>query len=160
VTGIRLDDEAVQGLWLRYCKATAADPSSLGAVEQFGDSAEMADELLGLVLDGTKTATAGLARDYTAAGEAVPEVGSHWVVVDGRGTPRCVLKTVEIRFGALDSVDDTFAWDEGEGERTRDWWLGAHRRFLVRQGAREGLPFDEQNDLVVFERFEVVWTDQ
>ena len=151
-------DDAAQALWQQYCQATGADPSSLDAVERFGDSAEMADELLGLVLDGKKTATAGLARGYTAADEAPSDVGGHWIVLDGRGVPRCVLRTTEIRLGTLDSVDDAFAWDEGEGERTRDWWLDAHRRFFLRQCERDDVPFDEKTDVVVFERFEVVWT--
>jgi uncharacterized protein YhfF len=160
VTETRLDDEAVRALWQEYCAATKVDLSSLDAVERFGDSAEMADQLLGLVLDGRKRATAGLVRDFTAAGEALPEAGGHWVVVDGQGVPRCILRSVEIRLGPLQSVDSSFAWDEGEGDRTRDWWLDAHRRYFTRQCEREGVPFDEQNDLVVFERFEVVWTEQ
>ena len=71
------DHDAAQALWRTYCEATGADPSSLGAVEGFGDSPEMADELLGLVLLGTKTATAGLAQDDAAAGEVLPEPGGH-----------------------------------------------------------------------------------
>jgi uncharacterized protein YhfF len=151
-------DPAVQALWQRCCDATGADPSSLVAADQFGDSPAMADELLALVLAGTKTATAGLARDFTARGEAVPAPGEHWVVLDGRGAPRCVLRTVEVRVGPLSSVDDAFAWDEGEGDRTRASWLSGHRRFFLRQGEREGIPFDEEHDLVVFERFDLVFT--
>jgi hypothetical protein len=26
----------------------------------------------------------------------------------------------------------------GEGDRTRDWWLDAHRRYFARQASREG----------------------
>lgn len=157
---MRTDDEAVQALWQRYCVATGTDPASGAAVEPFGDSADMADSLLRLVLDGTKTATAGLVRDYGAANEALPQVGDHWVVLDGRGVPRCILRNVDVRVGLMASVDDTFAWEEGEGERTRSWWLEAHRRFFARQCEREGASFDETHDPIVFERFEVVFTEQ
>jgi uncharacterized protein YhfF len=152
-------DAAVQALWQRCCAATGADPSSLAAAEQFGDRPAMADELLALVLAGTKTATAGLARDFTGRGEAVPSPGEHWVVLDGQGAPRCVLRTAQVRVGPLASVDDAFAWDEGEGDRTRASWLDGHRRFFQRQGEREGFAFDEEHDLVVFERFELVFSD-
>lgn len=74
--------------------------------------------------------------------------------------PRCLLKTVEIRLGLLNSVDDAFARDEGEGDRTREWWLDAHRRFFVRQAECEGTCFDEMREIVVFERFLVVWTER
>jgi hypothetical protein len=50
----------------------------------FGSTPESADELLGLVLDGTKTATAGALWDYEAEGETLPEVGSLSILVDGR----------------------------------------------------------------------------
>ncbi|HTV67980.1 MAG TPA: ASCH domain-containing protein, partial [Rhizobiaceae bacterium] len=40
----------------------------------FGDSPELANELLALVLSGAKTATCGALRDY-GGDEPVPEVG-------------------------------------------------------------------------------------
>jgi hypothetical protein len=49
-----------------------------------------------------------------------------------------------------------FAWDEGEGDRTRAWWLDAHRGYFARQATREGFELDG-DILTVFERFEVVW---
>ena len=58
--------------------------------------------------------------------------------------------------GPLNSVDEKFAWDEGEGERTRDWWLNAHRRFFGRRAAARGFPMHDEIE-TVFERFEIVW---
>ena len=56
----------------------------------------------------------------------------------------------------LIEVDDAFAWDEGEGERTRDSWLSDHREYFSDQASREGFEmFDEIE--TVFERFKVVW---
>jgi uncharacterized protein YhfF len=67
-----------------------------------------------------------------------------------------ILKPKTVLRWPLISVDERFAWDEGEGDRTRDWWLAAHRRYFGRQAARVG--FDLQDDVAtVFERFEVVW---
>src|SRR6267378_1319643 len=56
----------------------------------------------------------------------------------------------------LNSVDERFAWDEGEGERTRDWWLSAHRRFFGRRAAAQGFQMHDEIE-TMFERFEVVW---
>ena len=122
----------------------------------FGDTPEMADELLALVLAGTKRATASLARDYGDDREPLPKVGDYVVVVDGAGTPRCIWRSTDIEIKPLISVDDQFAWDEGEGDRSRDWWLDAHRWFFQRQAEREG--FSMHDDIeTVFERFEIVW---
>jgi hypothetical protein len=44
----------------------------------------------------------------------------------------------------MSQVDEAFAWDEGEGDRTRDWWLDAHRRYFARQASREGYELDDE----------------
>ena len=93
----------------------------------FGDSVELADELLALVLHGPKRATAGLVAEFTADEERLPRIGGHWIVCDGRGVPQAVLRTVGLRLGVVESVDDAFAWDEGEGDRTRADWLRGQR---------------------------------
>jgi uncharacterized protein YhfF len=56
----------------------------------------------------------------------------------------------------LSSVDEQFAWDEGEGERTREWWLEAHRRYFRRTFAACGWEYHDDLE-IVFERFVVVW---
>ena len=93
----------------------------------FGDTPEMADELLALVLAGTKRATASLARDYVDGREPLPKVGDYVIAVDGARTPRCIWRSTDIEVKPLIAVDDQFAWDEGEGDRSRAWWLDAHR---------------------------------
>ena len=117
----------------------------------------MADGLLELVLEGRKRATAEVVNEFVPPGTPLPRVGGHWIVLDGRGTPRCVLRTVELRVGLLTSVDDAFAWDEGEGDRTREDWLSNHRRFFHRRAAARAVVFDESREQVLFERFELVW---
>ncbi len=67
-----------------------------------------------------------------------------------------VIRTTDVRVGSLSSVDEQFAWDEGEGERTRQWWLAAHRRYFRRTFAAHGWKYDDDLE-VVFERFVVVW---
>ena len=73
------------------------------------------------------------------------------------GKPGKLERTREIRVGRLDSVDDAFAWDEGEGDRSRDYWLREHRAFFQRTADR-ALAEQEVDALqVVFERFALVW---
>ncbi|WP_367947779.1 ASCH domain-containing protein [Rathayibacter sp. VKM Ac-2858] len=141
------DPAAAAELWAAYRAQEPGLPEEPALVEAFGDSVEQADEVLALVRRGVKTATASLAGD-----EPVPLVGEHWVVCDGAGVARAILRTTEVRLGALDSVDDAFAWDEGEGDRSRESWLAGHRRFFERQSP-EGI------GTVVFERFRLVWPE-
>ena len=125
-------------------------------VASFGDSPEMATELADLVMAGVKRATASLARDYGSGREPMPKPGDYVMALDGKGHPRLIWRTTEITITPLSQVDEAYTWDEGEGDRTRDWWLAAHRRYFTRQASRDGFKFDD-DILTVFERFEVVW---
>jgi uncharacterized protein YhfF len=118
----------------------------------FGDSPELADELLAFVARGSKRATAGSVAELEASDEPFPEPGLCWGLLDGQGIGRFVMQTTEVRIGRLDSVDAAFAWDEGEYDRTHEDWLEGHRRYFSRQGIAEPDGLE-----VAFERFRIVW---
>ena len=142
--------ETVAAFWASYVAATGVRGEPLEAFA-FGDSAEMADELADLVLAGTKRATAGTVAECAAnaaAGGAQPKVGDYSVLLRGDGTPVAVICTTHTRVGTLSSVDEQFAWDEGEGERTREWWLAAHRRYFRRTFAAHGWKYDKDLEVV------------
>jgi uncharacterized protein YhfF len=125
-------------------------------VVAFGDGRDMATELAELTIAGIKRATAGLVRQFGPGGEPPPVLGGYVVLLDGADWPRAIWRTTELRTGPLNSVDERFAWDEGEGDRTRDWWLAAHVRFFTRWAAAQGFQMHDEIE-TVFERFEVVW---
>src|SRR5271163_3771638 len=95
----------------------------------FGDSPELADELLALVLIGRKTATCWAASE----GDKGVELGKRWIVKDGQGRPRAVLETVEVTRLRFEEVDERFAHDEGEGDRSLAWWRRAHTNYFTRR---------------------------
>jgi uncharacterized protein YhfF len=128
-------------------------------VAAFGDGPKMATELAELTVAGIKRATAGLVRQFGPDGEPPPVVGGYVVLLDGANCPRAIWRTTEVRVGPLNSVDERFAWDEGEGERTREWWLSAHRRFFGRRAAAQGFQMHDEIE-TMFERFEIVWPPQ
>jgi uncharacterized protein YhfF len=142
--------------WAAYCERSAIPVNHRYDVVAFDDNPTTATELASLVIAGVKRATASLARDYELSNNEPPTVGAHVVLVDGTGVPQCIWRTTEVRVGPLQSVDATFAWDEGEGDRTRESWLEAHRQYFGRQALREGFDMHD-NIAVVFERFEIVW---
>jgi uncharacterized protein YhfF len=119
----------------------------------FGASAEEADELLGLVLAGDKTATAGALWDYEAEGEALPEVGSLSILLDGRGHPRALINVTDVAVVPFDQVGEEHARLEGEGDRSLAHWRAVHERFFSEVSSRGFEP-----DMpVVLERFAVVY---
>jgi uncharacterized protein YhfF len=94
-------------------------------VGSFDDSPEMATELADPVIAGIKRATASLERDYCEGREPTPRPGDFVIMLNGVGRPRFICRTTEVTIKPLFQVDEAFGWDEGD--RTRDWWLGAHR---------------------------------
>ena len=96
----------------------------------FGDSAELADDLLALVIAGKKTATCGALRDI-GDDEPMPEVGRRDVVRDGRGEPACVIETTEVTQCRFDDVPEDFAIAEGEGDYSE--WRAGHIAFFERK---------------------------
>jgi uncharacterized protein YhfF len=99
----------------------------------FGDSPDMADDLVDLVKRGIKTATASLLWVYEAEQERLPAVGQRSVILDGAGRPQCVIETVEVTITDFDKVDAAFAYDEGEGDRTLVYWRDVHWAFFTRE---------------------------
>ncbi len=120
----------------------------------FGDSPQSQDSLADLVVSGTKRATAGLRRYYDV--EPMPTPGEYCVVVDAHRRPRCVYRITRVDTKPLNEVDAEFAWVEGEGDRSLDYWMDAHVGFFSRQAAKEGFEFHDTID-VVLERFSVVY---
>ena len=152
------DIAAAERMWNAYA---AARPEAVAGypeytVEHFGDSKRLADELLGLVLSGTKRATAELIADFLARGDQLPRIGSHWIACDGGGTPRIIIRSTELRIGPFSSVDATFAADEGEDDGSLESWQHEHRRYWTRVSAARGREWSE-DDEIVFERFSVTW---
>ena len=111
----------------------------------FGDSPVLADELLELVLKGIKTATCSAEDEPNLS-----KPGERWIVLDGRGNPRCVIESTEVTFRRYNEVDAAFAHDEGEGDRSLPYWREAHRRYFDRLGK-----FSEDM-MLMCERFRLV----
>lgn len=141
---------AVEEYWRRFVAATGIDgPYTAWG---FGDSAQMATELGLLVRDGPKRATASLRSVYDGD-EPMPRVGDLSVILDGRGHPLCVIRTTAVEVRRFGDVDAEFAWTEGEGDRSLEYWREEHIRFF----AAERRPFGEDTE-VVLQRFELLWS--
>lgn len=121
----------------------------------FGDQPELADELLNLVIEGTKTATSSLAWEYEDAGEPVPQAGELSILLDGELQPRALIRTTSVETIPFDEVDDDVADAEGEGDRTLEHWRAEHEAYF-RRNLPEGREFGDETPVVV-ERFELLY---
>lgn len=152
---------SAQALWNEFL-ASGTDDACVAAgasyaIWAFGDSPDLADRLLELVIAGAKRATCESLDVYRSRGDPVPVVGEYSVVCDGAGAARCVLKTTEVRLLAFEDVDAAFAADEGEGDRSLASWREDHLAYFQRELADLGLSASPRM-LLVCERFRLLYT--
>lgn len=141
--------------WHEFCAVTGVT-SSCPSADQFGDTPELADELLSLVLSGRKRATCELKRWFETRDEALPKPGDYWIVTNSQGNPMAIIQTLQVDLCLVKEVDAQFAWDEGEGDRSLSYWKAAHDAYFHRQAEKDGFVY-EDNMTCVCERFEKVW---
>ena len=154
-----MDGDRVESYWRSYLESLPADSpvrDEQYVAEGWGDSPEMADELGALIADGTKTATCSALWEYEAEDEPLPQVGLKSVVLDGKGDPLCIVETTEVEVRPYEEVDAGFAYEEGEGDRSLEYWREAHWSFFSRTLPNMGK--EPTTDMpLVCERFRVVY---
>ena len=149
--------DSVCAFWQDFCAAnTDVDKDEPYQVWYFGNTSEMAKELVALVLEGVKTATASLFWEYENQPEDEPMVGCFSVVTDYEGVPQCVVRTTEVRVTPFNEVDEKFAFDEGEGDQSLDYWREVHWDYFSRQCIE--IHKEPSNTMLInCERFELLY---
>jgi uncharacterized protein YhfF len=122
----------------------------------FGDDARLADELLGLVLDGVKTGTSTALAELELADEPLPVEGDLSIILDGGGHPAALIRTTRVETVPFDQVDAGFAAAEGEDDRSLASWRVEHESYWRRVLPRVGAEFTPDMP-VVTERFELLF---
>lgn len=124
--------------------------------EGFGDNSELAEELGQLIYQGIKTATCASLWEHEHDGIPIPQAGQYEIVLDGENRPLAVYQLTEVTIRAYDEVDASFAFEEGEGDRSLESWREGHWRFFSRVLARIGQQADSKMPLIC-QRFQVVY---
>ena len=149
----------IEGFWQAYLSTL---PPSIPApkhyrVWYFGNSEEMARELGLLVKEGVKTATCSLLSEHELGGDPLPNVGEFSIITDWQGHPICIIQTSEVSIIPFDEVDEKFAYDEGEGDRSLVYWRESHWRFFKKLCESMGSQATSSMPLVC-ERFTLVFS--
>lgn len=143
---------AAQTYWNEYwAEQDQVQPKSVSAW-QFGDEP---DYLAHLVIDGIKTATCSGYIFYELENEPLPKKEDYSVILNSDDEPVAIIKTVKVTLTPMDEVTEDFAFAEGEGDKTYEYWWDTHVRFFSNALHSIGREFSEDM-LLVCERFEVV----
>lgn len=87
---------------------------------------ELRRKLVASVLEGRKTATAGLAEP----GDPPPEPGTRYLLHDYDDKPVGIVEVTEAKVVPASEIDVQFARDEGEDFESVEDWHEAHERFF------------------------------
>jgi len=145
--------------WQRYLSTLSEEEQKNAptyGVDQFADTPEAATAVGKLVRDGVKTTTSSLVWGLEQIGEPLPSVGKIELIVDGDGDPLCIIELMEVAIKPFNAVDEQFAFEYGEGDRTLAFWRRDNWEFLSRWCVAIGCTPSETMPLV-FQRFRVLY---
>jgi len=150
-----MEKDSVIQMWENYRKINPEAPKDYD-VWAFGNSKEVADKLLGLVLEEKKTATSSNYNLYELGKEKVPFVGLYNIILDGNGTAAAILVTTSIEIIPFEEVSKEHAYLEGEGDRSLKYWRDVHEEFFKEELKGTNQEFNYQIPIVC-ERFKLVY---
>ncbi len=114
-----------------------------------------ANELLRLVMEGTKRATSSSIWEYESENEKIPRIDDYNVVTDWDGNAKCVIRTTAVTILPFKEITYDLCRKEGEDDSLTSW-RKSHISFFIEDGKEMGYEFTEDME-VVFEEFEVVY---
>ncbi len=154
-----INSKNLSNFWDEYCvfQSTRGEPiPEKYEAWHFCDVEASANSLAELVYIGQKTATASLAWSYEADGESIPKEGELSVITLWDETPVCIIETTECKVIPFLEVPASFAYDEGEGDRSLQHWRKVHLDYFTKECGKIGRTHSPLMP-VVCERFKVVY---
>ena len=124
---------AIDAFWKRFVKFQGIDNRPCPIAFYFCDNPHDADTCAVLVVAGIKQATAPSQWWFDKHKETLPHIGDYFVVTNWDGVPQAVIQTTAVTIVPFGQVDDTFAYAEGEGDRSLTEWRRVHRSYYARE---------------------------
>jgi 5-formyltetrahydrofolate cyclo-ligase len=148
--------EAQKSFWNSYVNTLSTPPVDPTIEVNVPGNKEIANELLSLILQGKKTASSSLLKDYEFTGDPLPVVGKYWMVLNKDLEPKCIVQTVKVERIKFKNVTKKIALAEGEGDLSLDYWRKVHIDFFTPFLKDWGVKNIDEEELVV-EFFKVVY---
>lgn len=153
-----MEHKSVKKMWENYLATIGEEPYNTNKTYRtwhFCDNEQDANDLVKLVINCTKKATASLYLSYSAENEELPKEGDYNIIINWDGVAQCIIQTTNIDIVPYKDVTEEFAATEGEGDKSLEYWRNCHWDYFSRE-MREIGKEPSGNMLVVCEKFEVV----
>ena len=109
-----------------------------------------------LILKGEKRASCSMDYWYSHEGDRRPREGDLTIVTKWSGEPVCIIELTSVSIQKYCDVDESFAEEEGEGDKTLQGWKEAHWRFFSKE-CKQLNTTPSEDMLLLLERFKVVF---
>ncbi|MDT9605173.1 ASCH domain-containing protein [Lactobacillus johnsonii] len=93
---------------------------------------------------------------YKFYNEAIPKVGDYSIVLNANEEPICVIKDISVKVMPYCKISSTYAFLEGEGDRSYTYWKKVHDEFFEREFKEVFNEKFDDYELMVCETFEKV----
>lgn len=154
-----MEDKSAKTLWGAFLEQHPEYAGkAMPGTDHFGDTPEIANTCLDLVMEGRKRASAHSLLGLQLRGEPLPRIGDLTIITDWEGRARCIIRTTKVTLKPFFAIGPAEARLEGEGDGSLEYWRESHRAFYTRELAPYGrVPSDSM--IVVFEAFEKLFPE-
>ena len=122
----------------------------------FGDDEKVADDCAELVVKGIKKATSPSVWWFEKNDEKFPEPGDLAIVTNWKGEPKGIIKTIKVEIIKFKDITPEYAFIEGEGDRSLEYWKKVHWEYYSNEMKEFGESPNDEMDIVC-EYFERIW---
>ena len=129
-----MDNASARNMWGDYLDKHLEDafvdaPKTI----HFYDNEQEANECANLVVKGIKrTATPALLQ-LQFNNEILPKIGDFLVITDWSKTAKCIVKITKVKLKPFFSIDQEYAQNSGEGDKSLSYWKKAHWEYYTRE---------------------------
>lgn len=92
----------------------------------FCDNKKDADECAELVVKKIKQASSPSVWWFEKNNEELPKIGDLAIVTNWNGEPKAIIKTVKVEIVQFKNITNEYAYIEGEGDRSLEYWRKVH----------------------------------
>ena len=122
----------------------------------FSDNKKDADECTELVVQGIKQATSPSVWWFQKNNEELPRSGDLAIITNWEGEPKAIIETVKVEIVKFKNISPEYAFIEGEGDRSLEYWKKVHWEYYTKEMKEHG-EFPTQEMEIVCEYFEKIW---
>jgi len=152
-----IENSSANNMWGDYLKNHLEDAfHEPPKVYHFCDNQEDADECVNLVKKGIKKATSDSLLGLQYRNEKLPKIGDFAVITNWEGQAQCIVEVKKVTLKPFFSIDENYAREEGEGDKSLEHWKKTHWDYYTRElEPFERVPRDSM--IIVCQEFEKVF---